>query len=93
MRPETNLHVFDPLSLRKVWKRLCTCENEATVYFYHDSTICNKLRNRPTCSRSLTQRLVSWSSPVVSKVWIKTQRRVEKGQKMGRAEAIQDGDF
>ena len=44
------------------------------------------------CSHSLTQRLVSWSSPVVSKVWIKTQR-VEKGQKMGRAEAIQAGDF
>jgi len=44
-----------------------------------------------TCRRSLTQRLVSWSSPVVSKVRIRTQRRVGKGQKMGRAEAIQTG--
>ena len=46
---------------------------------------------RPTCRCSSTQRLVSWSSPVVPKVWIKTQRRVEKGQKMGLTEAIQTG--
>ena len=52
----------------------------------------NKLRNRPTCRRSLTQRLVSLSSPVVPTVWIKTQRRVEKGQKRDRAEAIQTCD-
>jgi len=83
--------MFDPLSLRKVWKRLCICENEAAIDFYHGSAICNKLRNSPTCRRSLTQRLISWSSPVVSKVWIKTQGRVEKGQKIGRAEAIQTG--
>ena len=82
--------MFDPLSLRKVWKRLYICENEATIEFYHGSAICNKLRNRPTCRRSLTQRLVSWSSPVVSKVRIKTQGRV-KGQRIGRAEAIQTG--
>jgi len=50
---------------------------------------CNKLRNKPTCRHSSTQRLVSWSSPVVPKVWTKTQRRVEKGQKIGRAEAIE----
>jgi len=80
--------MFDPLSLRKVWKRLRICENETTID-YHGSAICNKLRNRPTCCRSLTQPLISWSSPVVSKVWIKTQGRVEKGQKIGRAEAIQ----
>jgi len=43
------------------------------------------------CRHSLTQRLVSWSSPVVPKVWTKTQISVEKGQKMGRAEAIQTG--
>jgi len=83
--------MFDPLSLRKVWKRLCICEKEATIDFYHGSAICNKLRNRPTCRRSLTQRLFSWSSPVVSKVWIKTKERVDKGQKIGRAEAIQTG--
>jgi len=53
--------------------------------------LCKKLRNKPTSHRSFTQRLVSWSSPVVPKVWIKIQRRVEKGQKMGHAEAIQTG--
>jgi len=80
--------MFDSLSLRKPWKRLCICENEATIDFHHGSAFCNKLR--PTCRRNLPQRLVSWSGPVVSKVWIKTQRTV-KGQKMGRAEAIQIG--
>jgi len=50
---------------------------------------CNKLRN--TCRRSLSQRLVSWSSPMVPEVWIKTRRRVENGQKMRRAEAIRTG--
>ena len=54
--------------------------------------LCNKLRNRPTCRRSLTQRLVSWSSPVVPKVCIKTQRTVEEGNKLGLAEAIQTCD-
>ena len=83
--------MFDPLSLRKVWKRLRYCENAATIDFYHGSAICNKLRNRPPCRRSLTQRLVSWSRPEVSKVWIKTQGKVEKGQKIGRATAIQTG--
>jgi len=34
-----------------------------------------------TCRRSLTQRLVSWCSPVVPKVWVETQTRVAKGQK------------
>ena len=48
-------------------------------------------RNRPIYRCSSTQRLVSWYSPVVAKVWIKTQRRVEKGQKMDHAEAIQTG--
>jgi len=47
--------------------------------------------NTPTCRCSSTQRFVSWYSPVVAKVWIKTQRRVEKGQKMDHAEAIQTG--
>ena len=52
--------------------------------------LCKKLRNRPTCRRSLTQRLVNWSTQWFS-IWIKTQRRVGRGQKMGRAEAIQPG--
>ena len=43
-------------------------------------------------SPQLTQRFVSWSIPVVPRVWIKTQRRVEKGQKMGLARAIQTCD-
>jgi len=30
--------------------------------------------------------LVSWSSPVVPKVWVETRTRVAKGQKMGRAQ-------
>ena len=83
--------MFDPLSLRNVWKRLRICENEATTDFYHGCAICNKFWNRPTCRRSLTQRLVSWSVPVVSIVWIKTQGKVEKGQKIGRAATIQTG--
>jgi len=60
-------------NLRKVWKRLCICENEATIGYYCGFAL--KLIN--TCRRSLTQRLESWSIPVISKVWIKTQRRVE----------------
>ena len=81
--------MFGPLSLRlrKVWKRLCICENEATIDYYHGFAL--KLIN--TWRRSFTQRLVSWFSPVVPKVWIKIQRTVEKGQKMGRAEAFQTG--
>ena len=47
--------------------------------FYNGSAICNKLWSRPTCCCSLTQRLVGWSSPVVSKVWIKIQGKLEKG--------------
>jgi len=77
--------------IRSVYERcLRICENEATIDFYHGSAICIKLRNRATCRRSLTQWLVSWSSPVVSKVWIKTQGKV-KGQKIGRAAVIQTG--
>ena len=53
----------------------------------HGSAV--KFRN--TCRRSLTQRLVSWSSPVVPKVWVETRTRVAKGQKMGRAQVIQTG--
>jgi len=48
------------------------CVNETTIDSYHGSAL--KLRN--TCRRSLTPRLVSWFSPVVPKVWVKTQRRV-----------------
>jgi len=40
-------------------------------------------------SRSTTQRLVSWSSPVVHKVWVETQTKVEKV--LGLAEASQAG--
>jgi len=36
------LHMFNPLGLRKVWKRLCICENEATIDFHQGSAICNK---------------------------------------------------
>jgi len=66
------------------------CENgcvneEATIDYYHGYAL--KLRN--TCRRSLSPRLVRWSCPVVPKVWVKTQRRVEKGHKMGRTEVIQ----
>jgi len=44
-------YMFGPLSvrLRKAWKRLCICENKATI-----TRLCKKLRNRPTC-RSFTQ--------------------------------------
>jgi len=78
---------FDPLSLHKVCKWLWFCENEATINYHHDSAA--KLRN--TCRRSLTQRLVSWSRPVASKVFVDTRTRVAKGHKMGLAEVIQTG--
>jgi len=57
---------------------LCICENEATIEYHHGSAL--KLRN--TCRRSLTQRLVSWSSPVVPKVWVETPKKGE-GSKNG----------
>ena len=78
---------FDPLSLHKVWKWLWICENEATINYHHGSAA--KFRN--TCRRSLTQRLVRWSSPVVPKVRVETRTRVAKGQKLGRAQVIQTG--
>ena len=78
---------FDPLSLHKVWKWLWFCEKEATINYHHGSAA--KFRN--TCRRSLTQRLVRWSSPVVPKVRVETRTRVAKGQKLGRAQVIQTG--
>jgi len=78
---------FDPLSLHKVWKWLWFCENEATINYHHGSAV--KFRN--TCRRSSTQRLVSWSSLVVPKVWVETRTRVAKGQKMGCAQVIHTG--
>jgi len=51
--------------------------------YHHGSAL--KFRN--TCRRNLTQRFFSWSSPVVPKVWVETQTKVEKGQKMGGAKA------
>ena len=53
-------------SVHKVWEWLSICENEATIDYHHGSAL--KLRNRPACRYSLTQWLVSWSSPVVPKV-------------------------
>jgi len=55
----------------------CVCENESTIFSHNGSA----------GFRNLTQRWVSWSSPVS----VETQTRVTKGQKMGRAEAIQTG--
>jgi len=79
----TNLHIFDPLSLHKK----CVCENEGTSDYHHGSAL--KVRN--TCRCSWTQRLVRWCSPVVPKIWVETQTRVEKGQQMGGTVAIQTG--
>ena len=45
-----------------------------------------KLRN--TCRRNLTQRWVSWSSPVPPEVLVETQTSVTKSEKMGLAETI-----
>jgi len=42
-------------SIYAMWKRLCICENEATIEYYHGS----KLRNEPTCCYSLIQWLVN----------------------------------
>jgi len=65
-------------SVHKVWKWLSIYENEATIDYHHGSAL--KLRNRPACRYSLTQWLVSWSIPVVPKVWVETQIRVAQGQ-------------
>ena len=51
------------------------CEKEPTIYSHNSST----------GFRNSTQQWVSWSSTVS----VETQTRVTKGQKMGRAEAIQ----
>ena len=34
--------MFDPLSLRKVEKRLCICENEAIIDYYQGSAMGEK---------------------------------------------------
>ena len=67
-------------SLHKVWQLMCFCENEATADYHHGSAL--KLRN--TCHRSKTQRLVSWSKPVVRKVWVETQTTVAARGEIGR---------
>jgi len=53
--------------------------------------LCKKLRNRLTCRPDLHNASVGWSSPVATKVWIKPQKRVEKGQKMYHPKAIATG--
>jgi len=55
----------------------------------HNRILPARLCTKGRCSN--TQRLVSWSSPEVPKVWVETQKKVEKGQKIGRAEASQAG--
>jgi len=72
--------MFDPLSLHKV----CISDNEATIDYLHGFA-------RNTCRCSLTHKLVRWSSPVIHKLMVEIQTSVEKGQQMGRAEAIQTG--
>jgi len=76
--------MFGPRSLLKMWKWLCVCENEATVYSHHGSAV--KLRN--VCRRNLAQLWFSWSSPVVPDILVETQTKVTKGQKMDRTEAV-----
>jgi len=54
------------------------------LYYHHGSAI----QWRNSCHRSLTQRLVSWSSPVVTKVQYRSKpkqrwRRVKKGSRRG----------
>jgi len=90
-----NLSLETRGSMDPGWEPLCRlytkCKNDCVLRKSNRNQIllrlCISLRN--TCRCSLTLRLVSWSRPVVPKVRIETQRRVEKGQKMGRAEAIQ----
>jgi len=65
----------------------CVCVNEATIDFHHVFAV--KLRN--TSRRNIKQRWVSWSIPVVPEASVETQTRATKGQKTGRAEAIQTG--
>jgi len=67
--------------LHKVWKWLHLRKRS------HNRILPARLCSEGRCSP--TQRLVSWSNPVVPKVWVETQTKVEKGQKMSRAEAGQ----
>jgi len=68
---------FDPLSPHKVSKWLWFCENEATIDYQDGSAA--KLKN--TCRRSLTQRLVSLSSPKFPKYRSKPERGSRKVKK------------
>jgi len=63
----------------------CVCVNEATIDFHHVSAV----KSRNTSRRTLTQRCVSWSIPMVPEISVETQTRATKGQKTSRAEAIQ----
>jgi len=69
--------MFDLLSLHKVWKWLWFCEMKPQS----SPRLCSPVKLRNTCRRRLTQRLLSWYSPVVSKVWVETETRAAKGQK------------
>jgi len=55
----------------------CVCEKETTIYSHNGSAD----------FRNLKQQWISWSSPVS----VETQTRVTKGQKVGRAKAVQTG--
>jgi len=76
------------ISLRELWKRLCNCENEAETDYYHGSAISQEigLLVATALHNGWLIDLAQW----FLKYWSKP-KRVEKGQKMGRAEATQTG--
>ena len=69
----TNVHMCDPLSLHRVWKWLCICENEAIIAYHYGPAA--KLRN--ICRRSLTQRLVDLASYFRVSAWSSICRKPE----------------
>jgi len=81
--------MFDPLSLLIVLKRLCICENEATIDYYHGSAL--KLRNRPPCRSSLHTTVGKLIWPCGSQSMDQNPKKGGEGSKMDRAEAIQTG--
>ena len=83
---ETNLRMYDPLSLRKEWKRLCICENEATIDYYHGSAKKLKVAD---LSPQLNTTVGYLIKPSGSR---SMEQNPKKGQKMGRASRRDDSN-
>jgi len=78
--PETNLHIFDPLRLRSL-KTVEHLQKRSHIDYYHGSAL--KLRNRPTCCRSLHRTVGKLIWPCGSQSMDQNPKKCGDGSKNG----------